>query len=96
MCKTKTLIYTFTNRRALDECLDDINRNYADKELSWVEINTLKGKIPSNLTYGDLCIHGYKNDNIHILKIGRSFPLKELRNLAKNSQNLFGEIDVTL
>ena len=56
MCKTKTLIYTFTNGGALDECLDDINLNYTDKEISYININFLKGNIlhRNDLDYSEL------------------------------------------
>ncbi len=97
MCKTKTLIYNFTNGAALTECLDDINRNYSEKEICCVNINFLKGYIPhrDNLPYHALI--GYVDMcSDKDITINHSISIREIQELVQSAQNIIGQIEVEL
>ncbi len=101
MCKTKTLIYTFTNRAALNECLEDISRNYNNKGIKFVEINILSDNIPNrnNLSFDELSLYIYTNDEFDNRPkdiFTNNVSVKELQELVKDPQDLFGEIEVEL
>ena len=101
MCKTKTLIYTFTNKAALDECLEDISRTHADKGITFVEIHILSENIPNRdyLSFDELSLYIYTNDEFDNRPkdiFTNNVSIKEIQELVKDPQDLFGEIEVEL
>ncbi len=95
MCKTKTLIYTFTNRRALDECLDNISRNYNDKEIVYFGTTFIDDNMVgrNTLPYEELIALASATEN---MEMAHSVTLKEIRDKVKDSQNIIGEIVVEI